>query len=349
MPTTDQPAPSGYAMLYVHGVGYINAKSAAVLGMKGEEAYHIEEPAEPATKPKKRPAPKADNDNAVFDNAEAAREMPSIVDEQSDWTPPSTRAKRGTMYFRYGKDGPSITWRKDAQVARLTSNRFSGQAANDNQDWPLAKTLRAEGRYLALMTAERYRDLWNAANLPHDLIGRDIGDDLYVLGDRRLDESTGEFIDKGPKALTGRKAQVDVAPTRAVKADPDKTKKRAKPVPKKWQGDWPLLNHIDADRELAAVQDALGFLRDGFESAVVFGATLEEVGHDHGVGNKTGAKGGGRSIVMLGIRCVDEFWQRRHNRYTAPSVVPLWESGKPVPDGYYRSVIQPDMIFRKAA
>src|SRR5690606_21806305 len=105
----------------------------------------------------------------------------------------------------------------------------------------------------------------------------------------------------------------------------------------------------DAGRELAAVQDALGLLREGFEAAVVFGSTLEAIGHDHGVGNKTGAKGGGRAIVMLGLQCVDEFWQRKHSHYTAPTVVPLWEPGKPVPDGYYRSVIQPDMIFRRAA
>lgn len=302
-------------MLYVAGTGYVNAKAAKRLGLAGIEAYEIVEAEAPAAKPKKRPAPKADNDNPVFTVAEEARELTAIVDELDDaWTGVRMRVPEGVPVFRYGIDGPSEDHRIRAGQAWYASNRFSGQAANDNQDWPLGKLLKAEGAEYHLRLAERYRDLWNAANMPCQLIGRDIGNDLYVLGDRRLDESTGQFIDKGIKTVTGKRAQLDVAPTRAVKADPDKTKRRAKPMPKKWQGDWPLLHHIDAGRELAAVQCALGFLREGFEAAVVFGATLEAIGHDHGVGNKTGAKGGGRSIVMLGLQCVDEFWRKPGRR-----------------------------------
>ena len=173
--------------------------------------------------------------------------------------------------------------------------------------------------------------------------------DLYVLGDRRLDASTGEFVDKGPKALTGKKAQVDVAPTRAVAADPDKTKRRARHIPKKWHGDWPLLHHIDANRELAAAQAALGWLREAFEAAVGFGSTLEAIGHDHGVGNKTGAKGAGRALVMLGLQCVDELWQRRYRHVAPVQTTPDWRPGEPVPDGYYRSRVHRDAIFKSAA
>jgi hypothetical protein len=44
MTTTEQPASSGNTILYVSGIGYINAKSAAKLGFKGEQAYDLPEP-----------------------------------------------------------------------------------------------------------------------------------------------------------------------------------------------------------------------------------------------------------------------------------------------------------------
>ena len=164
------------------------------------------------------------------------------------------------------------------------------------------------------MTAERYRDMWNAANMPHDLVGRDLADNIYMMVDTRLDESTGKLVDKGAKKVTNKKARMEAPAARAVTADPDKTKKRAKPVPKTWNGDWPLLNHIDSSREISKVQTALGWLRESFEAAVVFGDTLEAIGHAHHVGNKAGAKGAGRALVMLGIAAVDEYWSKPARR-----------------------------------
>ena len=245
------------------------------------------------------------NDNPVFDTAQ---ELPRLTDTMGEWTPPRISGPKGVPIFRYGSDGPSIDWRLDAQAARLTSNRYRGQAANDNKDWPLGKLLRAENNDHCLRLAERYRDMWNAANMPCQLVGRDMADNVYLMHRTDLDESTGKLTDKGLKKVKGKNAVLDAPAKRAVAADPDETRNRAKPIPKKWNGDWPLLHHIDASRELAAAQTALGWLREAFEAAVCHGETLEAIGRNHGVGNKKGAAGGGRALVFLGLQCVDEFW-----------------------------------------
>ncbi|QPC93532.1 hypothetical protein [Mesorhizobium sp. INR15] len=352
MAHTDKPEPSGTTMLRVAGCGYVNALSASRLGLRGEEAYEIISEPETviATKPRKKPASRPGNDDSVYDIAESARELSGVVDDQGDWTPQNIRAPRGAIHFRYGNDGPAISWRMDAQAARMASNRFSGQAANDNIDWPLAKLLKAEGNDHCLRLAERYRDVWNVANMPHDLVGRDLADNVYLMADVRLDESTGELTDKGPKKIMGKKARLDEPAKRSVVADPDKTKKRAKPIAKIWQGDWALIHHLDCARELSALQTSLGFLREGFEAAVVFGDTLEKIGRGHGVGNQAGAKGAGRALVMLGMQAVDELWQKpARNHAPRLVVVDRWQTGMPVPAGYYRSFMYPDAILKRAA
>ena len=252
-----------------------------------------------------------EGDKPVFD---VAHELPQLFDLTGEWTPPRSTRLPGIPVFRCGSDGPSPAFRIDSGVAYYSSNRFRGQAANDNHDWPLAKLLRSEGNDYLLGIAQRYRDIHDAANAPHDLVGRDLADNIYIMADLREDESTGHLVNKGPKKVTGRKAKVDEPGRRAVAADPDKTKKRSKPIPKKWNGDWPLLHHIDATWELAAVQATLGWLREAFEAAVVGGETLEAVGRKHGVGNKAGAKGAGRALVYLGLQCVDEFWRKPMHR-----------------------------------
>lgn len=244
-------------------------------------------------------------DRAVFD---IAQELARPLDETGAWTPPRVRGPKGVPVFRFGLDGPDEEHRIKAGKAWYSSHYYRGQLANDNKDWPLAKLLRAESNDHCLALAERYRALFDAATDPTELVGRDASDNVYVMADLRLDESTGKLVDKGTKKVAGKKARLDEPATRSVKADPDKTKKRAAPVPKKWNGDWPLLNKIDACRELAAAQSALGFLREAFEDAVCHGETLEAIGRRHGVGNEAGAKGGGRALVYLGLQAVDAFW-----------------------------------------
>lgn len=300
------------SMIQVAPCRYVNAGAAARLGLRGEPAYELPEPtAEGRTV--RRETVKADKDDTpVFDTD---REMPTIVDARDgEWHGSCIKGPRGTPIMRYDIDGPSEDHRIMAGQAWYASNRYSGQAANDNQDWPLAKLLRTENNERLLKIAERYRDLWNAAHMPHDMVGRDLADNIYLMVRTDIDESTGHLIDKGIKKVTGKKARLDMPATRATKADPDKTKKRSKPIPRKWNGDWPLLHHIDACRELARAQSALGWLREAFETAVVGGETLEAIGRAHGVGNVAGAKGGGRVLVFLGFQAIDEFWQRENRR-----------------------------------
>lgn len=295
-------------------------------------------------------------DRAVFD---AAQDMPRLVEKDGDWKPPRMRGKKGVPVFRFGIDGPEIEHRLNAQAAWITSNRYRDQLVNDNIDWPLAKLLRAERNDHCLGLAERYRELHDAVHLPWGLVGKDMSDNVYLMADTRLDESTGELIDKGVKRVTGRKATLDEPGTRAVAADPDKTKKRAKPVPREWKGDWPLLHKIDASRELEEAQAALGWLMEALEAAVVYSETLETIGRVHGVGNQAGAKGAGRALVFLGLQCLDQFWkdmERNGGPRHKAKPHPNWVPGEPVPDGYYRSALKyyrpaiyPDMIFRRAA
>lgn len=294
----------------------------------------------------------ADGRNAANDNLpvfDRGRALPRIVDKQDEWTGARISLPRGIPVFRFGIDLPSEDYRIRAGQAWYSSNRFSGQHDNDNLDWPLAKLLRTERRDFHLKLAERYRDLWEAACGPWDLRGKEIGNDLYTLGDRRLDESTGQFVDKGEKTVTGKKAQVDVAPKRALAADPDKTKKRAKPIPRAWHGDLILLHCIDAKRELEALRTALGPLRADWEDIVCHGSTLEAVGKKREVGNKKGAAGAGRLVVNLGLDAVDQFWQQKFRRPVPRPAAPDWQPGEPVPEGYYLTRMYPGTLFRRTA
>lgn len=106
---------------------------------------------------------------------------------------------------------------------------------------------------------------------------------------------------------------MDTAPRRIVMAGSE-TKTRAAPVPKKWNGDWPLLASIDAKRELAVLRHRLAYVAkilDAFEWAVVDSLTLAEIGARLGAGTK-GAKGEARARIFDGFGIVDRFWRSQH-------------------------------------
>lgn len=233
--------------------------------------------------------------------------LPAILDE-GEWAPRRTVRAPGVT-VRLPTDGPSLQWRLDAQAARLTSNRYRGQAVNDNADWPLQKLLRTEKNEACLGLAIRYRDLHDMATRPCQLIGRET-DNLYVVHNQ--DE---EGNDKGPKVVTGKKANIDTPARRSAIAG-DETKKRAAPVPKKWNGDWPILTAIDAKRELAYLRAKLAYvpnILDAFEWSVVDGETLEEIGKRLGAGSK-GAKGEARARIFDGFGIVDRYWSAQRRR-----------------------------------
>ena len=121
-------------------------------------------------------------DVPVFDRRDL---LPTIIDTESEWAPAHRTERRGYP-VRLEGDGPSISWRMSAQAARITSNKYSGQAANDNVDWPLAKLLRTEGNDHCLALAERYRAIEELAYRPTALIGKE-ADNLYMVENLDMD------------------------------------------------------------------------------------------------------------------------------------------------------------------
>lgn len=191
-------------------------------------------------------------------------------------------------------DGPDVHWRLRSQAARITSNDYSGQVANDNEAWPLAKLLRTEKNDHCLALAERYRATHDLATLPVQLIGKE-PNDLYLA-----QEQDEEGRNKGTKTVTGRKAMVETFPRRS-----------GAPIPCKWEGDARLLASIDADRELAYLRGRLGYvpkILEAFEMAVVDDMTLEAIGKALGAGSK-GAKGEARARIFDGFGIVDRYWR----------------------------------------
>ncbi len=191
-------------------------------------------------------------------------------------------------------------------AAWYSSQWYSGQAANDNEDWPLQKLLRTEKNDHCLALAQRYRDLHDLAKLPTQLVGREPVD-LYEVQNHGKDGRC-----KGAKVVTGKRANPAVPAQRIVVANDD-TKKRAAPVPKAWTGDWPILAAIDAKRELAVVRAKLAYvpaILDAFEWSAIDGETLEEIGRRLGAGSK-GAKGEARARIFDGFGILDRYWGRQ--------------------------------------
>ncbi|GLR49725.1 hypothetical protein KYK30_14290 [Shinella yambaruensis] len=276
---------------------------------------------------------------AVFDRRDM---LPAIIDE-GEWAPRRTVRAPGVT-VRLPADGPSLQWRLDAQAARLTSNRYRGQADNDNEDWPLQKLLRTEKNEACLDLAIRYRDLHDTATAPTQLVGRE-PTDLFEVQNR---DRHGKW--KGPKVVTGKRANPAMPAQRAAVAG-EETKKRAAPVPKAWTGDWPILAAIDAKRELAFLRARLAYvpaILDAFEWSVVDGLTLEEIGKRLGAGSK-GAKGEARARIFDGFGIVDRFWRQGVGRKAANDNRPSssWKPGMPVPAGHYQSTLHPGMVFLK--
>jgi hypothetical protein len=226
--------------------------------------------------------------------------------EEIEWSPRRVETPRGTPFIRLG-DGPS-----PEQFIASGLAWYAGeprQAANDN--WPLAKVLRRDGLDHCLSLAERYRDVFDRARSPIDLIGHDLGDDIFLMHRTDLDASTGDLKDKGPKRVTGKRhPEPNSVPRHGLRTDPDQPMQRARKVPKVWNGDWPILDRMDSVNELAALRVELGWLAEPFEAAVVDGETLESIGLREGAG-QGGAGGAGRVLVMRGMKAVDHYWSGR--------------------------------------
>lgn len=233
-----------------------------------------------------------EKDTPVFDR----RDTPTAIQlDDGEWSPRKSTVRIAGVPVFMDNDGPSIKWRLTAQAKRLTSNRFNGQAANDNEDWPLQKLLRTEKNDHCLQLATRYRDLHDTASQPTQLIGKEC-DNLFLV-----ENQDDEGRSKGVKVVTGKRAQVDTQPRRNMAA----------PVPKKWNGDWPIIAAIDAKRELAILRAKLAYvpaILEAFEWSVADGLTLDEIGKRLGAGSK-GAKGEARARIFDGFGILDRYWR----------------------------------------
>lgn len=177
-------------------------------------------------------------------------------------------------------------------------------AANDNYEWPMAKALLAEKNHDLLRYALAYRKIEGNANSESQLGGTDPEPELMQLDQRTwVDPRTGETKYKGVRKLTSMEYTGKEVPGRS-KVDPLQVKKPAKPIPKPWAGDAKVIDMIDDRKKYAKLQVALGPLVGPFESACLYGATLETVGRELGVGNKSQAMGAARALIHMALICV---------------------------------------------
>lgn len=244
------------------------------------------------------------DDVPVFDRRDT---LPAILDTDTDWAPPRKHARRGVIIRMAGDPCRSFAWDRASEAERelwrhngaavYSAQWYDGQAANDNEDWPLQKLLRTEKNDYCLALAERYRAMHDIAMRPTSLLGREPVS-LYLV--QNVDS---EGNHKGPKVTTGKKATVDTQPTR----------NRATPVPRAWTGDAALIATIDARSELAVLRHKLAYvpkILDAFEWAVCDNLTLAEIGARLGAGSK-GAKGEARARIFDGFGIVDRYWRQQ--------------------------------------
>jgi hypothetical protein len=208
-------------------------------------------------------------------------------------------------------DGPDPARRLYMLAMRLVAAAEEGEPRTaDNDSWPLLKTLRRDGLDHCVVLAERYRRVYDRATTDVLIMGTDVEPDMFTARRMDLDESTGALVDKGVTRLRGRKHPTpEIAPSRALRTDPDQPKGRAKAVPKVWHGDAPLIAHIDAKAELAGLRFALHHHAVPFEAAVCDGETLAEIGLRLGFRSDPASRA--RPFVMTGFERVDAYWQRR--------------------------------------
>lgn len=242
-----------------------------------------------------------------------------VLADGEGWQAPRKRPTRGAVVRMGDGDGPKPSQLRYIVMQRLLADACADAPRTaDNDNWPLLKTLRREGLAHCVVLAERYRSVYDRATTDVVLMGTDSEPDMFTARRMDLDESTGALIDKGVTRLKGRKHPTpEIAPSRALRTDPDQPKGRAKAVPKTWHGDEPLISHIDAKAELAGLRQALHNHVVPFEAAVCEGETLAEIGRRLGFRSDSATRA--RPFVMAGFQHVDSYWQRHRRRAASPA------------------------------
>jgi len=177
---------------------------------------------------------------------------------------------------------------------------WDGVAANDNIAWPLATALVREGNTELLKYAMKYRRVYDSAKCEALLGGTSVRLGEGIALDRHsVIRPDGKIAYRRVRQSTA--ADVDIPSRRRFDAstadDSDSHQKNWSSIPKPWNGDEPVNNMIDSQRELARLQGVLGHLCEPFELACIDGATLEAVGNSEGIANRAGAMGAGRALL----------------------------------------------------
>lgn len=176
-------------------------------------------------------------------------------------------------------------------------------AANDNQPWPMAKALLAEGNKDLLKYAMAYKKIEASANSEATLGGSGVS----LGGGMQLEHET--FIRPNGDIAHGRvrqsrAASVDIPPKRKIPPFPDAEtgiERNSVRVQKPWSGDDKVNDMIDNKAILHFLQDKLGPLVEPFEMACIDGKTYEEVGRAMGVGSKRGAQSAASAMIHMAL------------------------------------------------
>lgn len=216
---------------------------------------------------------------------------------------------------------PSADYR--ALSKRLAKRQTKGDpsADNDNDPWPLREQLNRDGSAALLRVAERYRIIADAAEASFDLMGSGPSIEAQsLLQSKTFNMVTGKDKRHGIKRVKGAPLVTDGNFQVSKGAEPDDEanpiggdkptpsvvtwkKKAGKRAPKKWNGDDPLIAHIDSQRTIARLRACLGSLVDVLEDAVLHGETLSAIGKAKG-GNTVSSGAIGRAFVWDGLQLI---------------------------------------------
>lgn len=263
--------------------------------------------------------PSYDMEDAVLAGVEPANDNVPKWDADE-----ATRARSAEMVAEH-KAAVAAYYKPEAKAVAYQTRRINkrqnigegwdGAADNDNPiGWPLAKALLADGKQHLLKYAMRYRRIEASATSDARLDGKKPESEMVSLDHETHIMPNGE-IAYGKVRKSQSADAIGSTPSRRSSVTNEATMHPSSPVAKKWNGDAKVIDMVDDKRRLGRLRCALGPIVEPFEEAVLHGATLEAVGRSMGVGNRTGATGAAKAVVMIGLmKVADELGEiRRHD------------------------------------
>lgn len=156
-----------------------------------------------------------------------------------------------------------------------------------------------------MSVAERYRALWEKANL-EPLQGVNPEADIFGIVQKPANISDPDGRTKGALQLThtagvksgGKRKRTPSSESITDATGPNPTRPGVARAPAK-SGEDIMAAWIDANRDLDRLRAVLGPIAEAFEEAVCHGFTLTEVGLSRGAGQSS--PGAGKLLVMMGL------------------------------------------------